>query len=79
VPFGPFAAPHAAFFPAVALVSWRSRYRSLQVIAVIAVVLFLPLVLGEPPLAGILNRAADVAMAAWLIAFATRREPGFGS
>ena len=59
-----------AFFPAIAWISWRARRRALRISAALAWLLFLPLVLGEPPLGGILNRAADLLMAAWLAAFA---------
>jgi len=64
-----------AFFPAIAWVSWSERRSSLIVLAVTAWLLFLPL-LGHPPNAGLLNRAADLAMAAWLIAFAATWSPG---
>jgi len=60
-----------ALFPATAWISWRERRRGLLVPAVLLWLLFLPLVLGDPPGAGILNRAGDLAMAAWLAVFAT--------
>jgi len=61
-----------ALFPAMVWISWRERRRSLVVFATIAVLLFLPL-LGHPPAGGLLNRVADLAIAAWLIAFALTR------
>lgn len=63
-----------AFLPAIAWISWRERRRGLIVLAAITWALFLPLVAGEPPLGGLLNRVADLAMAAWLVAFAWRPE-----
>ena len=62
-----------ALFPAMVWISWHERRRSLVVFATIAVLLFLPL-LGHPPASGLLNRAADLAIAAWLIAFALTRD-----
>lgn len=62
-----------AFFPAIAWITWRERGRLLIATAAIAWLLFLPLVSGEPPSAGLLNRGADLAMAAWLVAFAAAR------
>ena len=51
-----------AFFPAIAWISWRMRRRALVVLAALAWLLFLPLVSGEPPGGGLINRAADLAM-----------------
>jgi hypothetical protein len=62
-----------AFLPAIAWISWRERHKGLVLVAAVTWVLFLPLVLGEPPIGGMLNRAADLAMGAWLIAFAESR------
>ncbi len=59
-----------AFLPAISWISWRDRRRILLVLAVLAWLLFLPLMLGEPPLGGALNRAADLVLGAWLAAFA---------
>ncbi len=60
-----------AFLPAIGWVSWRDRRTALRVLAVLVWLLFLPLVFGEPPAGGMLNRAADLAMAAWLATYAT--------
>jgi hypothetical protein len=63
-----------ALIPAMVWISWRERKRSLVAFATVAVLLFLPL-LGQPPASGLLNRAADLAIATWLAAFAlTRRQ-----
>jgi hypothetical protein len=59
-----------AFFPAIAWISWRERRPPLLVLSALAIVLFLPLAFGEPPFGGLLNRAADLAMAGWLSWFA---------
>jgi hypothetical protein len=59
-----------AFFPAIALISWRERRPALMVLTALVIVLFLPLAFGEPPFGGLLNRAADLAMAGWLSWFA---------
>lgn len=59
-----------AFLPAVAWISWRTRRRRLLALAVLTWLLFLPLMSGEPALGGIINRAADLAMGAWVGAFA---------
>lgn len=59
-----------ALLPAIALIARRHGRRHLRVLAVLAWVLFLPLVIGDPPGSGLINRAADLAMAAWLAAFA---------
>jgi hypothetical protein len=59
-----------AFLPAIAWLSWRERRPALLVLAVLAWLLFLPLVFGEPPFGGLLNRVADLVMAAWLTTFA---------
>lgn len=69
-----------AFFPAIARISWRTRRRPLLALTVLAWVLFLPLVFGEPPAGGLVNRAADLAMGAWIAAFALTPslEPGNG-
>lgn len=61
-----------ALFPALVWISWRERTRSLVVLGAIAVLLFLPL-LGHPPASGLINRFADLAMGAWLIAYARTR------
>jgi hypothetical protein len=59
-----------AFFPAVAWISWRTRRKMVLVLAALAWLLFLPLVFGEPAHGGIINRAADLAMGAWIGVFA---------
>ena len=59
-----------AFLPAIAWISWRMRRRALVVLAALAWLLFLPLVGGEPPGGGLINRAADLTMGAWLATFA---------
>jgi hypothetical protein len=59
-----------AFLTAIAWISWRERRRGLRVLAALAWLVFLPLVFGEPPLGGILNRLADLAVGAWLVTFA---------
>jgi hypothetical membrane protein len=68
-----------AFLPAIAWSSWRMRRRALVALAALVWLLFLPLVGGEPPGGGIVNRAADLAMGAWLATFAVavqRRQTG---
>jgi hypothetical protein len=59
-----------AFLVAIAWSSWRTRHRALIVLAALVWLLFLPLAVGEPPGGGIVNRAADLAMGAWLATFA---------
>ena len=63
-----------AFFPAIAWISWRMRRRALVVLAALVWLLFLPLVVGEPPGGGIINRAADLAVGGWLATFAVMVE-----
>jgi len=58
-----------AFFPAMAWISWRERSRLLLATGAISLLLFLPL-LGHPANSGVINRLADLAIAAWLAAFA---------
>jgi hypothetical protein len=71
-PFGFLQLAPLAFLPAIAWISWQERRRSLRALAAITWILFLPL-LAHPPGAGLINRAADLAMAAWLVAFAVTR------
>lgn len=59
-----------AYFPAIDSISWRTRRRPLLALAFLAWTLFLPLVIGEPPIGGLINRAADLVMGAWIAAFA---------
>lgn len=59
-----------AFLPAVAWISWRTRRRLLVALAALIWLLFLPLVTGDPATGGIINRAADLTMGAWIAAFA---------
>jgi hypothetical protein len=64
-----------AFFPAALWVSWREHRLDLRAMGVLALLLFLPLAIGEPPFGGMLNRSADMAMAAWLGLAAIRLGP----
>lgn len=59
-----------AFLPAIAWISWRERRPALLVLTTLTVALFLPLVFGDLPFGGLLNRAADLSMAGWLSWFA---------
>jgi len=68
-----------ALLPAMVLVSLDRRDPALRWLAVLTVGLFFPLVLGEPPAGGLINRAADLAMGAWLGALALSGRSGTGS
>ncbi len=68
-----------AFFPAIARISWRVRRRPLPALAVLSWALFLPLVIGDPPGSGLLNRAADLALGAWIAAYAVTPSPDAAS
>lgn len=59
-----------ALLPSVAWVSRNGRRRPLLALAALVWLLFLPLVLGDPPVGGLFNRLADLAIGAWLAAFA---------
>ena len=58
-----------AFLPAVAWISLRTGRRVLMALAALVWLLFVPLLVGEPALGGIINRAADLAMGIWLGVF----------
>ena len=65
-----------AFLPAVASISLRIRRRVLVALAAAAWLLFAPLVLGQPALGGIINRAADLAIGIWIGVFAWTARDG---
>ncbi len=67
--------PYLQFAPlvllaAIAWISWRMRRQALVILAALVWLLFVPLVVGEPPGGGMINRAADLAMGGWLATFA---------
>ncbi len=65
-----------AFLPAVAWISLRTGRRVLMALAALVWLLFVPLLVGEPALGGIINRAADLAMGIWLGVFAWTARDG---